>query len=113
MVLQSCLLIPEFCLFPILFHTNGFFVEPGKVILTVTVTVLRSPARPIDSFFQVFFYSQTLIVEISHLAFRKRIALSGKGQMSLETFFILLCVKIFLNQLITDCKLFTGFIVGI
>lgn len=105
MVLQSRLSVPKDRLIHIALHTDGLLIEPGQIALAVTVAMIGGSACPIDCFFKVFLYAQTFIIEIAHLALCKGIALLGKGQMPFEAFIILLCVKIFFNQLMADVEL--------
>lgn len=53
---------------------------------------------------QIRFNPQSLIIKMSHLTFCQRIASLRQRKMSFKTLLILLCVKIFLNQFVTNIQ---------
>ena len=92
-------------LFHILFYTDAILIEPSQVALSVPVTVIGCPACPPHSLGKILFHAQTIVIEISDLAFRKRIPLLCQRQVTLKTFLILLRVEVFFDQFIADIQL--------
>ena len=89
MALQCSKSIPMLSLFDVSLHSDCFFVKPCKVALSVSITMLSGTASPIQCLFHVFFYTKSVIVEITYLTFSKGIALLCQYQMTFKAFVIL------------------------
>ena len=89
MVLQCGKSIPMLSLLDVSLHSDCFFVKPCQVALSVSIAMLSGAASPIQCLFHVFFYTKSVIVEITYLTFSKRIALLRQHQMTFKAFVIL------------------------
>ena len=89
MVLQRRKSIPMFSLFDVSLHSDCIFIKPCQIILSISITMLSGTASPIQCLFHVFFYTKSVIVEITYLTFSQGIPLLGQNQMSFKALVIL------------------------
>ena len=89
MVLQCRKSIPMLGLFDVSLHSDCIFIKPCQFTLSISIAMLSGTASPIQCLFQVFFYTKSVIVEITYLTFSQGIPLFCQNQMSFKTLAIL------------------------
>ena len=89
MVLQCRKSIPMLSLFDVSFQSDCIFIKPCQITLSISITMLSGTASPIQCLFHVFFYTKSVIVEITYLTFSQGIPLFCQNQMSFKTLAIL------------------------
>ena len=89
MALQCRKSIPMLSLFDASLHSDFIFIKPCQITLSISIAMLSGTASPIQCLFQVFFYTKSVIVEITYLTFSQGIPLFCQNQMSFKTLAIL------------------------
>ena len=89
MALQCRKSIPMLSLFDVSLHSDCIFIKPCQIALSISITMLSGAASPIQCLFRVFFYTKSVIVEITYLTFSKGIPLLCQNQMSFKALVIL------------------------
>ena len=89
MALQRSKSIPMLSLFDVSLHSDCIFIKPCQIALSISITMLSGAASPIQCLFRVFFYTKSVIVEITYLTFSQGIPLLCQNRMSFKALVIL------------------------
>ena len=89
MALQRRKPIPMLSLFDVSLHSDCIFIKPCQITLPISITMLSGAASPIQRLFQVFFYTKSVIVEVTYLTFSQGIPLLCQNPMSFKALVIL------------------------